>query len=86
MVSIRIIQSTVALPVGGDNLGAGDTALLDSVQLELSGVAEVLEHLTIFIRDRDLHDKSSFLYAIFSLSILTDCSEIWKGKRAFCAF
>ena len=61
-------------------------AFLDSVQLELRRVAEVLEHLTIFIRDRDLHNKSSFLYAIFSFPILTDCGEIGKGTRGFCVF
>ena len=74
------------LPVGRDHLGTGDAALLGGVKLELRGVAEVLEHLTIFIRDRDLHNKSSFLYAIFSFPILTDCGEIGKGTRAFCAF
>ena len=79
-------QCTVSLPVGGDHLGAGDAAFLDSVQLELCRVAEVLEHLTAFIRDCDLHNKSSFLYAIFSFPILTDCGEIGKGTRGFCVF
>ena len=49
-------------------------------------VAEVLEHLTVFVGNCDLHNKSSFLYAIFSFPILTDCGEIGKDTRAFCAF
>ena len=79
-------QCTVPLPVGRDHLSTGDAALLGGVKLELRGVAEVLEHLTVFIRNCDLHNKSSFLYAIFSFPILTDCGEIGKGTRAFCAF
>ena len=79
-------QCTVALPVGGDHLGAGNVALLGGVKLELCRVAEVLEHLTVFIRDRDLHTKNSFLCTRFSLPILTDCAEIGKDTRGFCAF
>ena len=79
-------QCTVPLPVGGDHLGTGDAALLGGVQLELRRVAEVLEHLTVFVGNCDLHNKSSFLYAIFSFPILTDCGEIGKGTRGFCVF
>ena len=79
-------QCAVPLPIGGNDLGAGDAALLGGVQLELCGVAEVLEHLTIFIRNCDLHTKNSFLCTRLSLPILTDCAEIGKGTRTFCAF
>ena len=79
-------QCAVALPIGGDHLGAGNVAFLDSVQLELRRVAEVLEHLTIFIRDCDLYTKNSFLCTRFSIPILTDCAEIGKGTRGFCVF
>ena len=47
-------QCTVPLPIGGDHLGTGNATLLSGVQLELCRVAEVLEHLTIFIRNCDL--------------------------------
>ena len=79
-------QCTVPLPVGRDHLSTGDAALLGGVKLELRGVAEVLEHLTVFIRNCDLHTKNSFLCTGFSFPILTDCAGIGKGTRAFCAF
>ena len=79
-------QCAVALPVGGDHLGTGNATLLSGVQLELCRVAEVLEHLTIFIRNCDLHTKNSFLCTRFSIPILTDCGEIGKGTRGFCVF
>ena len=79
-------QCAVTLPVGGDHLGTGNAALLGGVQLELRRVAEVLEHLTVFIRNCDLHTKNSSLCTRFSIPILTDCAEIGKDTRAFCAF
>ena len=79
-------QGAVAAADGADHLGGNHLAVLDIIEFKLFAVAEVLEHLTIFIRDRDLHNKSSFLYAIFSFPILTDCAGIGKGTRAFCAF
>ena len=68
------------------DLGTGNAALLGGVQLELRRVAEVLEYLTVFIRNCDLHTKNSSLCTRFSIPILTDCAEIGKGTRGFCVF
>ena len=69
--------------VGRSNIAMRIMQLLWSAD---ASVTEVLEHLTVFIRNCDLHTKNSFLCTRFSLPILTDCAEIGKGTRAFCAF
>ena len=55
-------QCTVPLPVGGDHLGTGDAALLGGVQLELRRVAEVLEHLTVFVGNCELLPVCNILF------------------------
>ena len=79
-------QCAVALPVGGNALAGRHLSVFDLVELELCRVAKVLEHLTVFIRNCDLHTKNSFLCTRFSIHILTDCAEIGKGTRGFCVF
>ena len=48
-------QCTVALTIGRDHLTAQDLTVFCIVDFELCGVAEVLEHLTIFVRNCDFH-------------------------------
>ncbi len=54
-------EGAMALPVGGNDSGVLKQAVFNGVDLELFGAAEVLEYLTIFIRDCDLHKWVSFL-------------------------
>ena len=82
----KACKGSVSLPVGGDDFGILQQAIFGGVDFELFRAAEVLEYLTVFIRNCDLHTKNSFLCTRFSLPILTDCGEIGKGTRAFCAF
>lgn len=56
-------QCAVALPIGGDDLGADELAVFGLVKLELGRAAEVLEHLTVFERNCNFHEKS-LLYII----------------------
>ena len=53
-------QCTVALTIGGDHLTAQDLTVFCMVDLELCGVAEMLEHLTIFVRNCDFHINTPF--------------------------
>ena len=48
-------QCAVALPVGGNDLTAEDAAVFDFIELELRGMAEVLKHLPVFVRNCDFH-------------------------------
>lgn len=57
----KACKGSVSLPVGGNDSGVLKQAVFNGVDLELFGAAEVLEHLTIFIRDCDLHKWVSFL-------------------------
>ena len=49
-------QCTMALPIGRNDLTAQNLAVFCIVDFELCGVAKVLEHLTVFIRDCDFHN------------------------------
>ena len=53
-------QCPVALTIGGDHLTAQDLTVFCIVDFELCGVAEVLEHLTIFVRNCDFHINTPF--------------------------
>ena len=53
-------QCTVALTVGGNHLTAHNLTVFRIVNLELCGVAEMLEHLTIFVRNCDFHINTPF--------------------------
>ena len=53
-------QCAVALTIGGDHLTAQDLIVFRIVNFELCGVAEVLEHLTIFVRNCDFHINTPF--------------------------
>ena len=79
-------QCTMALPIGRNDLAGRKLTVFDVINLELCGVAKVLVYLTVFIRNCDLHTKNSSLCTRFSFPILTDCGEIGKDTRAFCAF
>ena len=49
-------QCTMALTIGRNDLTAQNFAVFCIVDLELCGVAKVLVHLTVFIRDCDFHN------------------------------
>ena len=49
-------QCTMALTIGRNDLTAQNFAVFCIVDFELCGVAKVLEHLTVFIRDCDFHN------------------------------
>lgn len=49
-------QCTMALTIGRNDLTAQNLAVFCIVDFELCGVAKVLEHLTVFIRDCDFHN------------------------------
>ena len=48
-------QCTMTLPIGRNDLTAQNLAVFCIVDFELCGVAKVLEHLTVFIRNCDFH-------------------------------
>ena len=49
-------QCTMALTIGRNDLTAQNLAVFCIVDFELCGVAKVLEHPTVFIRDCDFHN------------------------------
>ena len=49
-------QCTMALTIGRNDLTAQNFAVFCIVDFEQCGVAKVLEHLTVFIRDCDFHN------------------------------
>ena len=49
-------QCTMALTIGRSNLTAQNLAVFCIVDFELCGVAKVLEHLTVFVRNCDFHN------------------------------
>ena len=49
-------QCTMALPIGRNDLAGRKLTVFDVIDLELCGVAKVLVHLTVFIRDCDFHN------------------------------
>ena len=53
-------QCAVALTIGGDHLTAQDLTVFCIVDFELCGVAKVLKHLTIFVRNCDFHINTPF--------------------------
>ena len=48
-------QCTMALPIGRNDLAGRKLTVFDVIDLELCGVAKVLEHLTVFVRNCDFH-------------------------------
>ena len=48
-------QCTMALPIGRNDLAAQNLAVFCIVDFEQCGVAKVLEHLTVFVRNCDFH-------------------------------
>lgn len=52
-------QRTVALAIGVHHLAAGDLLALGLIQLELLGVAKVLEYVAVFVSNRDFHSSST---------------------------
>ena len=48
-------QCTMALPIGRNDFTAQNLAVFCIVDFELCGVAKVLEHLTVFVRNCDFH-------------------------------
>ena len=52
-------ERAVAGAIGVNDFLSGDLAILDGVELELSSVAEVLEDLTVFIRNSYFHIHTS---------------------------
>ena len=48
-------QCTMALPIGRNDLTAQNLAVFCIVDFEQCGVAKVLEHLTVFVRNCDFH-------------------------------
>ena len=53
-------QSTVAAAIGVQNLGGNNLALSHFIDLELGGVAEVLEDVAVFISNCDFHKNAFF--------------------------
>ena len=51
-------QSTMALAVGGNDLGAQELAVFGLVELELGRAAKVMEDLAVFIGNCDFHNAS----------------------------
>ena len=49
-------QCTMTLPIGRNDLTAQNLAVFCIVDFELCGVAKVLEHLTVFVRNCDFHN------------------------------
>ena len=58
-------KSAVTAAVGGDNLLSYYSAILHIVELELLGVAKMLEDLSVFVSNCDSHVSLSFLNDIF---------------------
>lgn len=61
-------QRTVALPVGGNHLRPEELSVFGLIEFELCTPAKMLEHLTVFKRYCDLHDKFSFVKNARSLA------------------
>ena len=63
-------QRAVAAAPGVDDGGGDDAAVLNVIELELRGSAEMLEDLSVFIGYCNSHDYASFLsyvkYTIFT--------------------
>ena len=55
-------QGAVPAAVCGDDLLGNDPAVLNVVKLELFGVTEMLEDLSVFVSDCDSHSICSFLH------------------------
>ena len=55
MLNQKTDQCAMALTIGGNHLTAQDLTVFRIVDFELCGVPEVLEHLTIFVRNCDFH-------------------------------
>ena len=49
-------QCTMARPIGRNDLTAQNLAVFCIVDFEQCGVAKVLEHLTVFVRNCDFHN------------------------------
>ena len=58
-------QGPVAAALGVMDLGGDHLVLRHVVDLELSAVAEMLEHLAVLVSDRDLHESASFDLALW---------------------
>lgn len=65
--SKQIGQSTVATAVGVNDLGSNDIAAAHFVNLELLGVTEMLEDLTVSISNRNCHKR---LYSFLIIPLL----------------
>ena len=55
-------QGAVAAADGADHLGGNHLAVLDIIEFKLFAVAEVLEHLAIFVSYRDFHHATPQTY------------------------
>ena len=55
-------QSAVACAIAVKHMGLFDGSVLDGIDFELAGVAEVLENLSVVIGDCEFHETASFLY------------------------
>ena len=78
-------QCTMALPIGRNDLTAQNLAVFCIVDFELRGVAKVLEHLTVFIRDCDFHNGVSFCFLAFIRIVanLDGCTMLHPLKAVF---
>ena len=67
-------QRAMAAAVGIYNLFADDFTALDVIQFELFGMSEMLEDLSILIRNRDSHSTCSFLHNVLIDSYRLKCT------------
>ena len=65
------------------NLRGNDPAILHRIQLELLAVAEMLEHLTILIGNRNFHVKNLVLsgFIFYRFGIITDARRLLQPKH-----
>ena len=86
-------QCAVTTAIGWYDLLGNDLAILHVVELELLGVAEMLEDLSVFVRHCDSHRVCSFLRDVFrSLIVEPDIPAadpepfaVYQGLRRFAA-
>ena len=74
-------QCTVAAAVGIHNLGRDDLSILNIINLELLGMAKVLENHTVFIRNCNSHTIISFLFLVLVIDSVLKAGLLTAGVR-----
>ena len=74
-------QGTVAAAVGIHHLRGYNFSILDIINLELSGMAKVLEDHTVFISYRNSHNIISFRFFILKIDFMFEAGFLAAGRH-----